>query len=303
MTGAFLPSILLAVLLVTPSLARSDDGESERGRLPDGRAFRTDVAGNEIVDYIAELEVSIEQLNRRIYGLEEEVKTRDSMLARIPAEKSCPPPVEVKERSIKEPPTVEIVKPVVPDARYTECQSRLEGLLSMLEDQKGALSKLQSSVTSLEQRNDELARELSTAKSVQRVERVAQVTKSDQEARASLSYQRSSILDTTRARVVTEINQVAALVSQRDDEFRKAFQQINSLRVAPTKAVGPSGLDVHSLRTLAASAQGLQEITKLRREAQTIARKMKDDLALVRRIRGGTVSPTSRTSRAGSPLQ
>ena len=43
------------------------------GRLPDGRAFRTDGEGNQIVDYIAELEMTVTALKRRVQGLEDEV--------------------------------------------------------------------------------------------------------------------------------------------------------------------------------------------------------------------------------------
>lgn len=50
------------------------EDEPLRGRLPDGRAFRTDSQGVQIVDYIAELELSIEALNRRVQGLEDELQ-------------------------------------------------------------------------------------------------------------------------------------------------------------------------------------------------------------------------------------
>ena len=63
---------------------RCEDAEKdlERGRLPDGRAFRTDAQGNQLIDYIAELELSVEQLNRRVQGLEDEVKEKQAIIAR-----------------------------------------------------------------------------------------------------------------------------------------------------------------------------------------------------------------------------
>ena len=48
--------------------------EPQIGRLPSGQAYRTDAAGNQIVDYIAELEVKNEALERRIRGLVAEVE-------------------------------------------------------------------------------------------------------------------------------------------------------------------------------------------------------------------------------------
>lgn len=47
---------------------------AQSGRLPNGQAYRTDAAGNQIVDYIAELEVKNEALERRIRGLVNEVE-------------------------------------------------------------------------------------------------------------------------------------------------------------------------------------------------------------------------------------
>lgn len=52
----------------------ADDAQSERGRLPDGRAFRTDQEGNQLVDYIAELELEKEGLEGRIFKLQDQVR-------------------------------------------------------------------------------------------------------------------------------------------------------------------------------------------------------------------------------------
>lgn len=66
----------------------------ERGRLPDGRAFRTDSNGAEIVDYIAELELINADLKERIIGLENELDERARLLkkdtpSQFVAEKQC----------------------------------------------------------------------------------------------------------------------------------------------------------------------------------------------------------------------
>lgn len=73
----------LFVALSVASAVQAEDADSSRGRLPDGRAFRTDAQGNQLVDYIAELELSVEQLNRRVHGLEFEVEERQREIARL----------------------------------------------------------------------------------------------------------------------------------------------------------------------------------------------------------------------------
>lgn len=64
----FVSSLLLmslpAYLLAAPG---------ERGRLPDGRAYRVDAEGNEIVDYIAELELNVDALNTKLLAVENEL--------------------------------------------------------------------------------------------------------------------------------------------------------------------------------------------------------------------------------------
>jgi len=86
--GARVHSALFVCLLVglcfvcKPSHANADD-EPRRGLLADGRAFRTDQNGNQLVDYIAELEVNVESLEKRVYGLEDEVKEKQLQIERL----------------------------------------------------------------------------------------------------------------------------------------------------------------------------------------------------------------------------
>jgi len=93
-----LPFLLLPLLLFScPTLALA---EPERGRLADGRAFRTDVEGTQIIDYIAELELSVEALQRRVYGLENEIDEKDRTLSRLRDRASSGVDEGVRERDI-----------------------------------------------------------------------------------------------------------------------------------------------------------------------------------------------------------
>ncbi len=77
--------LLLAVLLCAPVLALGEDSNSDpkSGRLADGRAYRTDPSGTQLVDYIAELELSVESLKRRVNGLEDEVSEKQKVIERV----------------------------------------------------------------------------------------------------------------------------------------------------------------------------------------------------------------------------
>ncbi|MCB0335710.1 MAG: hypothetical protein KDD62_05370 [Bdellovibrionales bacterium] len=63
-------------------------GAQERGRLPDGRAYRTGADGVEIVDYIAELELVNADLQDRIRSLQNEIDERGQLLAQKNTEAS-----------------------------------------------------------------------------------------------------------------------------------------------------------------------------------------------------------------------
>lgn len=83
-TGRAVGAIFLSLSVVSLS-ARVLADDPARGRLPDGRAFRTDSDGVQLVDYIAELEVNIEALNRRVSGLEGEVTEKQHQIERLAA--------------------------------------------------------------------------------------------------------------------------------------------------------------------------------------------------------------------------
>ena len=74
--------LLCSLCLVLPLASARAEEDPARGRRPDGRAYRTDADGIQIVDYIAELELSVEALNRRIKGLESELEEKQQELDR-----------------------------------------------------------------------------------------------------------------------------------------------------------------------------------------------------------------------------
>ena len=77
--GSLVAAVCMGLVLIAGPAAADD----QRGVLPDGRAFRTDAEGNEIVDYIAELEVSVETLTSRVHSLEDELKAKDRRLSAV----------------------------------------------------------------------------------------------------------------------------------------------------------------------------------------------------------------------------
>ncbi len=73
------PFLVVFLLFSLPLQAE----EPALGRTADGRAYRTDAQGNQIVDYIAELELSVDSLKRRVHGLEYDLEEKQRVIARL----------------------------------------------------------------------------------------------------------------------------------------------------------------------------------------------------------------------------
>ena len=67
-------TILFFVLFA--SLLQAEDSPSN-GRLPDGRAYRVDSQGYQLVDYVAELELKVEELQNKIISINNEQKFQE----------------------------------------------------------------------------------------------------------------------------------------------------------------------------------------------------------------------------------
>lgn len=152
--------LLLAIgLFLSPVIAASQAEEGERGRLPDGRAFRIDAEGNQLVDYIAELELSVQSLNRRIEGLENELDAKNIALAQGHADPAVAEQGEMRERTLAQADSssglaqrAQVNCPVCPEADPAsrarlpvvseDCTAATESLERKNEEQKETIQRL-----------------------------------------------------------------------------------------------------------------------------------------------------------------
>ena len=189
---------LMAWSTVCPAQVRA---EPDRGRLPDGRAFRTDAEGNQLVDYIAELELSIETLNRRVAGLEDLLQEKESQLSRL--ERGQTASAELRERDLVAaasaqpvtvfPPVRECPKVECPDCAASSLKSSPG--LDCTADLQSQRAVLDSRVTALESQLSQ-ERQQNGARSAELQSSLAQ----SQALRAGL-LKREQELDQTRQRV------------------------------------------------------------------------------------------------------
>ena len=88
----------------TPSAYADDQtdqtDETPRGRLSDGRAFRTDQEGNQLVDYIAELEVNLDTAQRQVVALQDQIGDKQRRIDRLEVGKPADSVVNEKDLSV-----------------------------------------------------------------------------------------------------------------------------------------------------------------------------------------------------------
>lgn len=165
------------IVLLTTIIATAAVAEDPRGRLPDGRAFRTDLHGNQVVDYIAELEVAVDNLTRQVQGLEYESQqkqvTIDSLRKHAPElkEKNL---VAQKEFYEKKP--IEKIECTCPEKQCPKAESvednlsaanndELEKIRSELSACQGTIHRKEKELAELQNNLESVSQELGTSES------------------------------------------------------------------------------------------------------------------------------------------
>lgn len=128
--------LLLLILLLPLNYILAQE-EPEKGRTEDGRAYRTDESGFQVVDYLAELEMTVEEQKRQILALQNEL-----VAANKP--KSAEPLAE-KNLLTGE---VRIAKAAAGSSESLKLQQELERLNLSLAEKDRKISELNSRVLS-----------------------------------------------------------------------------------------------------------------------------------------------------------
>ncbi|NDC37574.1 MAG: hypothetical protein EBZ48_05930 [Proteobacteria bacterium] len=248
-----------------------------RGLLADGRAFRTDQNGNQLVDYIAELEVNVESLEKRVYGLEDEIKEKQAVIDRL--QKGGAADASLRERDLGTQAATQVVAqrcpscPQCPDQVACECppqvdnsdelaalQRSLKQSKSQIEEAEGELRAVRIQLQSeRENRSKEVA---SYEDALKKIEEPSKAT--DQQLailRKNLEEYRLQLASEQSARKSLE-ERSKKLLSEKQDELEAKQNELETLRVEQ--------------RDRATQSQG--ELAKLNAAQKVALQKKQDEL-------------------------
>lgn len=317
----FFIAILILVSCGTFAFAA---GPSKNGRLADGRAFRTDAQGNQLVDYIAELELSVDALNRRVQGLEYELQQKQAELQRVAAGGTSTQQVNerdliglekpaqenpIQEKSAQCPSCPQTVCPEVDcslllqqtsqanaakEKNHQQLVNQVQGDLE-IEKRMHALetSQLKARLESLEADLAAQKSELSTKAGLlltkdKEIERIklesARQMLQADEARAEFSSTKMRALDSVRGSLLTEFNQVRGLLSSRGNLIEQYKKSKPTVSFRPNPALSSEGESLDDLKQRIAEADTVGRLNQVRRPLNQIRAKLNEDLALIKRI-------------------
>ncbi len=153
--------------------------EALRGRLADGRAYRTDSQGIQLVDQVAELQVTVDTLKRQLEASENEVALKSSLIAEMQSapvgELRCPPQPHLLSEAAVSGDNQEIHQAIVEELQKSQAealakvearaQAEVTALKSELErvrtDSHDALAQAERARAKSEQVLDERYKEIS----------------------------------------------------------------------------------------------------------------------------------------------
>ncbi|RIL09433.1 MAG: hypothetical protein DCC75_06520 [Proteobacteria bacterium] len=275
--------------------------EAARGRLPDGRAFRTDAEGVQLVDYIAELELNIDSLNRRVYGLEDEVKAKQEIISRLETGRAAASPA-LKERDmlaeavLAEAPVEKQPEPVgrqvpVPD----DCQPKLaavsqevDALRASLEVEKqikdkeiaelnGQLANLKLNLQQNEARSSELS-----AKLLEKTAQTQPVLQHD--TKAGLSMAKLRALESIRGQLNTDLNQARGRLRTRDKMIASYNSKERAVGLKFVRPISSRGYSIDEVAGKMEGAKSVYELNTFAKDIREIEAKIQDDIALLGRM-------------------
>ncbi len=239
----------------------AEDSEADRGRLPDGRAFRTDAEGNQLVDYLAELELSVETLERQVGALQTELEQKQQIIDRAGIKSAQGSSITERTLVGKESAPAAAVVPAVSAetcAPYVQsCSGDLRTVSQQLEEAQTDLA-----IAKQEQRQRGETEN-------QALERVRAQLESREQALAEqegLIGKRKEELESLAARLKDQEQEIVQLAERSREEEERAAERLTEMRAKLEKSF-EAGPYENSQAPALGSSQGNQRLANAKLRA------------------------------------
>lgn len=263
-------------LTVLAFLAFSLLAEDRSGRLDDGRAYRIDNEGTQVVDYIAELELQIEELQSKIRSLENEKRYENSS-------------ADFAETDlIKEASTLP-VKPCDCEEVTSACYSMLK---NVEDDQQSAAkekAECKQMLLKLQSENSEMhSKVIALNKTISERKEIAVERREFQEPVVArvVNVKRESALEHLRAKLFEDLESLQQTIRERDQLAEKYHQspKRKQLKVNVYSFKAGSDLSPGSLRKDLQEANSFSFLGQVQKNMLQVKKSVQDDIKLLERI-------------------
>lgn len=248
--------------------------QPERGRMPDGRAFRRDVKGTEVIDYIAELEVGIEELQRRVGGLEGEVRDKQTALDRCSGGEKMQP-AQIPAKSAPSETLGELHQTI--SSQEQEIQ-RLKLLVQEKEKQATQVQTIQKSKISVVP-----VKKTEQDQDVQQ-KRESGPRASFRRALAPSINVQQEILRRDRHSANALIKIIQKKSEERADIFQTYHQNNPAVQFTETPLVAKSNRSLKDIQGQLSIARSRKQIALVQKDLQELKNILTEDIALIQRM-------------------
>lgn len=256
--------IAVILLIATRSIVLA---ESRLGRLPDGRAYRVADDGVEMVDHLAELELTVEELKTRMHGLEYELEEKTNIISALKNSGAKEP--EFKETDLL------AGQPQISEAATSAITKSNASQDALLHSQ---LTDLQSAFLAEQQKNEQLMLAL------QKARRDADLIQAQRDQLAN-DLQRASTVEITAAddQEQAELTKLKISYEKLEQQYDQALREMNELQ----NQYKYKERELEEYKAIAESRQSTDGRASLRPEAPVRAGDLKTDLKTqLNRIKG-----------------
>jgi hypothetical protein len=309
---------LTATSLALSSINSVLMAEESRGRLSDGRAFRTTSDGIQLVDDLAEMQLTVETLNRRLQAAENEIKHKDKIILSLEQSGSQTD----ASLPINCPPAPKLICPdTINDSSSITDLTSGSGEITSVRNEL-AKSKNQIDILSAQKEKDSLWFEQTITARDQEISQLkAKLVSTDQQLLALKGIQNSSSKDSARAglavpeiispkraakqnaainaeeaqlkpesakslrtKALKELALIKELSQQRDQVYKEFAASGKSLQIKPSSSQSSTKRSLEQLQKDIDQENSVQILSLMQKEVSEIKQQLIDDIELAKRV-------------------